>query len=156
MLLSFNKRHRRRNIVTCRTVLVRMVPTCELSVRYLYFSLCGSKRQIHNSQRIFSGVSHSIDVIISRIIISWILLRRYFTSRVRWWCQRRTTILTRRRGIRRGTISRRGTRGGSSSFRREDRGGGVERGFGSAPDHSPGLLPSVEIRNFQYTASRAK
>lgn len=46
--------------------------------------------------------------------------------------------------------------GGSSSFRREDRGGGVERGFGSAPDHSPGLLPSVEIKYSQYAASRAK
>ena len=47
---------------------------------------------------------------------------------------------------------------GEAEHRHSDgrNGGGVERGFGSAPVHSPGLLPSVEIKNFQYAASRAK
>ena len=40
--------------------------------------------------------------------------------------------------------------------RREERGGGVERGFGSVPVHFVGLFPSSEMRYFQYVESRAK
>ena len=44
----------------------------------------------------------------------------------------------------------------SSHCRREERGGGVERGFGLVPAHSVGLFPSSEMRYFQYAASRSE
>ena len=46
-------------------------------------------------------------------------------------------------------------RGGALVRRRDERGGGVERGFGSVPVHSVFLLPSCDMRYFQYTSSRA-
>ena len=56
-----------------------------------------------------------------------------------------------------GGLLRGGVHGGGALVRRRDeRGGGVERGFGSVPVHSVFLLPSWDIRYFQYASSRAK
>ena len=46
--------------------------------------------------------------------------------------------------------------GGALVRRRDERGGGVERGFGSFPVHSVFLLPSCDMKYFQYASSRAK
>ena len=56
-----------------------------------------------------------------------------------------------------GDLFRGGVHGGGALVRRRDeRGGGVDRGFGLVPVHSVFLLPSCDMRYFQYASSREK
>ena len=70
--------------------------------------------------------------------------------------RRRPVVITSGGGGGRRFITRWGARRWRISPPAGRTGGGVERRFGSVPVHSVFLLPSCEMRYFQYAASRAK